>query len=328
MNKWRWWGIGLAVLAVAAGLWWSRARMGTSEPNAVRTVNPYLGSIRLTVTTTGTVQPQNRLEVKPPIAGRVEQILVKEGNTVRRGQTLAWLSSTERAALLDAARAQGEESLAAWSEAYKPAPVISPITGTVIVRGVEPGQTVAASDVLLVLSDRLIVKAQVDETDIGKLKVGQAATLTLDAYPDIHTPARVDHIAYESKVVNNVTIYELDLLPLKVPTVFRSGMSANADIVLASKENVLLVPKEAIRQSNGRSQVFLATGPGQPPRPRIVELGLTDEKAAEVLSGVAAGDTLVIPSTDLNLLKSKRREEKTNPFMPPRPGRSSTRTTR
>jgi macrolide-specific efflux system membrane fusion protein len=51
--------------------------------------------------------PQNRLEIKPPIAGRAEEVLVNEGELVKAGQIIAWMSSTDRAALLDAARAQG-----------------------------------------------------------------------------------------------------------------------------------------------------------------------------------------------------------------------------
>lgn len=91
-----------------------------------------------------------------------------------------------------------------------------------IVRAVEPGQTVTSVDAVIVLSDRLIVKAQVDETDIGRVKTGQKATVSLDAYPREEIGADVDHISYESKLVNNVTTYEVDILPGEVPAVFRT----------------------------------------------------------------------------------------------------------
>src|SRR6185436_13241208 len=101
------------------------------------------------------------------------------GDWVKKGQILAWLSSSERAALLDAARARGPEEVKKWEELYKPTPMLAPIAGTLIARNFEPGQGVNASDGVLVLSDRLIVRANVDETDIAQLRVGQAARLTL-----------------------------------------------------------------------------------------------------------------------------------------------------
>ena len=156
-------------------------RHGESSEDSITEVHPDYCNIRAVISTTGDVEPQNRLELKPPIGGRVEEILVHEGDRVKVGQILAWMSSTDRAALLDAARSQGPEALKYWSEVYKPTPLISPIDGDVIVRAVEPGQTVTATTAVLVLSDRLIVNAQVDETDVGKVKVGQKAIVSLDA---------------------------------------------------------------------------------------------------------------------------------------------------
>ena len=114
------------------------------------------------------------------------------------------MSSTERAALLDAARGQGEENFKYWEETYRPIPLPSPIDGEVIVATTQPGQTVTASDAVLVLSDHLIVRAQVDETDIGKIKPDMKANITLDAYPDTKIKATVEHIYYESQLIFNL----------------------------------------------------------------------------------------------------------------------------
>ena len=134
-----------------------------------KVINPVVGDVEMTVVTTGVIEPQNRLEIKPSISGRIESILVKEGDQVKSGDVLSWMSSTERAALLDAARSQGEEAVKYWEEAYKKTPIISPIDGEVIVRSIEPGQTISTSDAMLVLSDRLVVSAQFDETDIDSI---------------------------------------------------------------------------------------------------------------------------------------------------------------
>jgi macrolide-specific efflux system membrane fusion protein len=286
-------------------------------------IHPTRGTIQTIISTTGTVQPQNRLEIKPPINGRIEKIFVQEGERVTVGQTLALMSSSERAALLDAARTQSKETLAYWEEVYKPTPLIAPITGEVIVRGVEPGQTVASTDAIIVLSDRLIVQAQVDETDIGKVKLGQAAIVSLDAYPETKVKATVDHIAYESEIISNVTIYKVDILPEKVPPVFRSGMSANIDIIEQSKEDILLIPIEALKMRDEEGGlVLIDEGNGKKPIPRRLQLGISDDKNIEVIAGLDPQDKIIVETQTYIPLTGK--EPGRNPFMPGPPrGRSS-----
>jgi len=291
-----------------------RIRQGNDSGEVVKEVSPALGRIQTFISTTGTVQPQNRLEIKPPINGRIEEIKVSEGERVKVGQTLAWMSSTERAALLDAARAQGEERLRYWQQVYKPTPLIAPIDAEVIVRAVEPGQSVSSSDAVIVLSDRLIIKAQVDETDIGKVKLGQAAIISLDAYPQVKVEAIAGHISYESKIVNNVTIYEVDILPERVPEVFRSGMSASVDIIEVSKEDVLLIPLEAVKRDKEGSFVLLSQGRGRSPLKRRVTLGISDESNVEVISGLAPQDKVIIKTK--KYLPAKGQNSGSNPFMP------------
>jgi len=308
--------VGLLIVVVIATTLIIRARRNESSNEAIREISPTYGSIHSFMSITGTGQPQNRLEIKPPISGRVEEILVKEGQKVKIGQVLAWMSSTERAALLDGARAQGKEALNYWKEVYKPTPLIAPIDGEVIVRAVEPGQTVTSADAIIVLSDRLIVKAQADETDVGKVKIGQEAIISLDAYPQIRMEGTVDHISYESKIVSNVTIYEIDILPKRVPAVFRSGMSANVNIIEAKRENVLLIPLEAVRQDREGSFVFLTQGKGNRPLKQSVKLGISDDKNVEVISGLGAEDRVAIMPEKYLASKSAGESSTRNPFTP------------
>ncbi len=277
-------------------------------------LSPTISSIKSFISTTGTIEPQNRLEIKPPINGRIEEIKVREGQKVRSGDILALMSSTERAALLDAARAQGQESLDYWEQVYNPTPLIAPISGEVIVRAVEPGQTIASTDAVVVLSDRLIIKANVDEVDIGKVKVGQKAMISLDAYPEIKVDGVVDHISYESTLVSNVTIYEVDILPEKIPEVFRSGMSANVDIVYKNKENILIVPLEAVERDSNGNIVYISQNGSKKPIARKVELGISDGENIEVISGLEIEDKILITMQKYLFLQDSSTGR--NPFMP------------
>jgi len=312
-RKWKiYLGVLIALVSLASVI--IKIKNDQTSHQVMREISPQYGSIKTFISTTATVQPQNRLEIKPPISGRIEKILVNEGESVKAGQILAWMSSTERAALLDAASAQGEETLKYWQEAYKPTPLIAPIEGEVIVRAVEPGQTVTSAEAVIVLSDRLIVKAQVDETDIGKVKLGQSAIISLDAYPQKKVNGKVDHIAYESQIINNVTIYEVDILPERVPEVFRSGMSANVDIIEKSKENILLIPLEAVTQDKDDRFVLLKQGIGKKPVKRKVTLGISDERHVEVISGIDAKDKILLVRQ--KYFPSRNAGSSRNPFMP------------
>lgn len=308
----------LAVIAVAA--WWL-VRGDASSTDGMRPVAVARGDIAESILATGTVQPENRLEIKPPIAGRVEAVLVDEGQVVKKGQTLILMSSAERAALLDAARARGPEELRRWEGYYRPAPILASIDGTVIGRSVEPGQSFTSQEVMIVISDRLTVKAQVDETDIARIRPKQEATVILDAYPQDPMPSRVDQIAYDSKTVNNVTTYVVDVLPDETPDFMRSGMTANVRFTGEARSGVLLLPGNAVRNRDGRRVVLVAPASGGgAPREEEVKVGITDGKMIEILSGLAEGDEVLAaaPKNGKGGEAKSQTRSPLNPFPPRR----------
>jgi len=291
-------------------------KMNGNDDTGFVEVKADTGDIQPTVLATGTVSPENRLEIKPPIAGRIDEVLVKEGDNVKKGQMLVKMSSTERAALLDAARAQGPQELKQWETYYKGAPIMAPIDGEIIVRSAESGQTVTSSDVILVMSDRLTIKARVDETDIGSIKLNQKADVVLDAYPDDTISGKVDKIAYDSKVVSNVTTYIVDVLPDEVPAQMRSGMTANVIFYLDSKTGVICLPTNAVKIKDGQSFVLVRPkgGIGQP-EAKIVKTGMSDGNNIEILNGLKNGESVLVERIRMPTGDSK----KSNPFLPTKP---------
>lgn len=289
----------------------SKPKANSSE--LAKEIKPTIGMIENIVSTTGTVLPKNRLEIKPPVGGRIESILVKEGDDVKAGQAIGWMSSTERAALLDAARGQGTDKLKYWEEVYKPIELLAPIDGEVIVATTQPGQTVTTNDAVVVLSDRLIIRAQVDETDIGKIKLAQKAVVSLDAYADIKVNAVVEHIYYESKTVNNVTIYEVDLLPEEVLEFFRSGMNTTINFITESRKDALIIPLEALNKDKEGDFVFIKKNSDKEPLKQVVELGISDDKNVDVVSGLNAADKIIVKIKKFNMQKPKTA---TSPFTP------------
>lgn len=310
---------GALVLLLLLGWAWKMRSSSSSDGVSYKEEKVTRGDLHITVLSTGVVQPENRVEIKPSIAGRAEKVLVQEGEKVHKGQVLMWTSSTERAALLDAARSKGPAEVAKWEEIYQPTPIVAPVSGTIIQRKIEPGQTFLTTDAVLVVSDRLIVEAQVDETDLSRIHLKQTAQLTLDSYPDMTIPGRVESIAYESTTVNNVTTYVVKVLPQQVPPTMRSGMTTNVKFEIDSREQALLISTAALKTSSGEAKVLVRDPETSQAVPRSVKAGLSDGKKTEIISGLDENETILIPG--LTTDSKSRSEANKNPFGPPTPNR-------
>lgn len=251
----------------------------------------------LTVSQTGTIQPENKVTVISPIAGRIEQILVQEGDRVRRGQVIAWMSSTDRAALLDSARSLGEQEMRDWADQYKPTPIVSPSKGRIISRNVVVGQTVSQQTGLFDLSDRLIVMADVDETDLGKIRVGQEASVKVDSFPDKPIRARVSRIAHQSVVKNSINVYPVQLEPEALPEELRAGLTASVYFTQQDLESALTLPTwvaEGRESFTATIRVKTPGSEGDRGEEREVRFGPSNGQKVLVLGGLAAGDTVLV----------------------------------
>lgn len=168
----------------------------------------------------------------------------------------------------------------------------SPVSGVVLARQVDPGQTVAASfntPTLFVIAEdlsKMKLEVAIDEADVGSVLQGQAATFTVDAFPGHTFPAKIIRVDIGSNLsasaatsstttttaTNTVVSYAADLSVDNAKLDLRPGMTATADIVTSDKKNVLLVPNAALRftpsagtaaQSGGITSA-LTIRPGRP----------------------------------------------------------------
>ena len=149
--------------------------------------------------------------------------------------------------------AQSQASLTAIETDIKKAIIRSPISGIVLDRQIDPGQTVAASfqtPTLFTLAQdltkmKLIV--DVDEADIGNVRVGQAASFRVDAYPDRAFTSTVSEVRSTPKTSNGVVTYQTVLAVDNSKRLLQPGMTATADITVTKVEDTLLVPNAALR---------------------------------------------------------------------------------
>lgn len=231
------------------------------------------------------------------------------------------------AAQVASARAQVTSAQAALREAETAlgkAVIRSPIAGIVISREVEPGQTVAASfqtPVLFKIAEDLRhmeLHLDVDESDIGQVREGQAATFRVDAYPGKTFAAHIVSVRFNPREVNNVVTYETVLSVDNPELLLRPGMTATAEIRVAERKNVVLVPNRALRfippalgaaeaDDAGERVFVLRDGEAVPVR---VTTGLGNEEHTELVGGELEPGTQVIVDVE----RTPRPRQQGGPF--------------
>jgi len=159
--------------------------------------------------------------------------------------------------------------------------ITAPVTGIVISRNVDVGQTVAASlqapTIFTIAQDltEMQVDTNMSEADVGRVEVGQEATFTVDAFPQITFRGKVTEIRNAAVIVQNVVTYDV-VIQVKNPDLkLRPGMTANASVLVAQKDNILKIPNAALRfrpdfakrETGGQKGAEVAPGASPPQAP-------------------------------------------------------------
>lgn len=356
-------GVFVAALAVGT-VFFLRGGSGTAYVATEVTRGP----LTVTVSATGTLQPENQVDVGAEISGRVDSVNVDYNDHVAKGQVLAVINTDQiraqlaqgRAALAaarasvttmnatvketqlrreradrlfgrggvsaqeqqaadaDYARAlagvektkadveNASAQVAVFETMLGKAAIRSPIDGVVLNRKVEPGQTVAASfqtPVLFTLASdlsRMQLEVDIDEADIGMVREGQAATFSVDAYPQRRFDAKLVSLRNAPKTANGVVTYQGVLALDNRDHLLRPGLTATVDILVAESKDALLVPNGALRftppakdaaapplapSTNGALVGRVWVLQSEKPEPRDLTLGRTDGRLTEVLGG-------------------------------------------
>ena len=143
------------------------------------------------------------------------------------------------------------------------------------------------------LSQGLEVAAKVPESDIGRIRVGQEATVRVDSFPDQLFPAKVRDIAPRALKTDNVISFEVELTLIDPPPTLRIGMTADVNFQTGRTTASTLVPTVAIVTERGQSGVLLV-GKDDEPTFQPVELGVSSGDKSAILSGVKPGTRVFI----------------------------------
>ena len=179
----------------------------------------------------------------------------------------------------------------------------APASGTVLQRHVNPGDPVVpltsyqAGTPLMTMADMgtILFKGTVDEIDVGKLKEGMPVRIKIGALPDSEVRGRLVRIAPKAVEKEGSTLFDVEVsIEDAGAVVLRAGYSANADVIIQEKKDVLLLPERLITFEKEKAFVELPpAGPKAEPAKKEIKVGLSDGLNTEVIEGLAEGDQVV-----------------------------------
>ncbi|HXF44439.1 MAG TPA: efflux RND transporter periplasmic adaptor subunit [Candidatus Paceibacterota bacterium] len=174
----------------------------------------------------------------------------------------------------------------------------SPIRGVVTAMEAKTGEFASAGEIVasVISASRFEMEADVPEADVAKIKIGDEAKVTLDAYGnEIIFGAIVSKIDPAERFIEGVPTYRTKLQFKEQDERIKSGMTANIDILVAEKMDVIHIPARAVRTEGGRNYVRILDLDGKTPREMDVQIGLRGSDGnMEIISGLKEGDKVIV----------------------------------
>jgi len=391
------WMLGILLLAATGaaivlfsyrGALFARDRKSLSADDLdLRTGKAEIADVQVAVSEVGTIEPVVKVDVKSTLSGTVRQILVREGDRVRRGQTLARVEPDVNQAKslsavksevavaeinLQKARKDLETNQSLFDEGYvadqdmrslqqrhdtaleqynqalteykivvdsgipldqnittgRAVNVDAPMDGYVIKKNIEIGQTVMSGvssfnegTAMFTVADvsSMLIKASINEVEIGRVRLKQRVDITVDAFPYRHFGGGVTHISPAARLKDKVKVFDIEIALDEQNPDFRAGMTANIEIMGDRVEKALSVPVEAVFKKADGEVAYVLKKAFDEPKPgekqlkknasgkldvseawqrffeeRRVKVGLASLEKVQVLDGLAEGEQVAL----------------------------------
>ncbi len=254
------------------------------------------GDLEVRFTELGDLAAKNTVNVASKVGGRVIQLFVQEGDTVKKGQKLAVIQPGKTGA-----------------ERFLPSTLTAPLGG-ILLRYVKNSNSNSANAKFAEVGDyvtgifesqnptymmtvadmsKIIVKLKINEMDILKLREKLPVTVTVDALPDVEFPATVSMISPQAEYhQGGGKVFRVEVTLDKLDGRLRTGMTARVDAMLEKRENVLKMPLTGLFQEKGVHLAYLKTGEKKS-KQVLVEAGLRTEIDVEILKGLKEKDKVL-----------------------------------
>lgn len=318
----RWRIAGAVCLAAAAGYGGSRWLAGP----LVETASVARRDVVQSVVAAGRIVSPHRVEVAAQVTGTVVEVAVERGDRVKAGQRLATLESKEAIAAerqarasVENARSQHERNSRLHDKGFVGEAVLdnsrhalevarrqfdqararlgymvvsASADGTLITRDVDPGDVVSPGKLMMTLAPAGAVEIvlQIDERNLGRLRLGQGALASADAYPEDRFAAELAFISPAVDAQRGTV--EVKLRVPRPPAYLKEDMTVSVDIETDRRAATLALTPDAVHEATGAAPWVLAVENGHAVR-KPVKLGLRGERVVEVLEGLDEGARVV-----------------------------------
>ena len=340
------WITGLIILIGVGGYYlWPKP-----EEKPILTAEVTTGEVKSVISTSGTLEGTDSADLRFKISGKLNNIAVKAGEKVEKGDLIASLDTQDLNIALQQARnnfvakdatakraedevkendgdenftQQEERTLAqkardnafddikAAQRAFQDAYIYAPLAGIVTKADPNVGQIVSAADIIAQIVDEseYVFEAEVDESDLGRIKLGQTADVVLNSHPEQIFKAIVSKITPTTETTDSGATVVIVKLALGKPDInFVSGINGQADIITDSVSNVLVIPLDSLMEND---EVYLGNEvsrasfayikKGESYEKVKVETGLQSDLEVEIKSGLSAGDQVVTNPQDVKI---------------------------
>ncbi|MEH7301318.1 efflux RND transporter periplasmic adaptor subunit [Neobacillus drentensis] len=276
MKKWIWIVIGILVIGFVGYQWYNSRTSSEEVTTQVRTAVVQKGNLEVKISGSGSIQPVTSEDLKSTIDNNeIDEVLVAAGETVSAGDELITFTDDSD-------------------------PITAPVDGMVTTIDVTAGDRVTNGQVVAHLTNYkdLQTVVQVDESDIPKIKEGQTVELSVSAYSEQAYTGKVTAIADEGTSTNGYSTFDVTI-HIENPVNLKVGMSAEANILTASKKDALYVPVDALYTNNNEKYVVVTSAGANTASSAVtqqtVKTGLATEEYVEVTDGVSEGDVVQLP---------------------------------
>jgi HlyD family secretion protein len=302
---------------------------GTIKEGMIGNVEISLSGEKLISAESSTLNYYNNATVKAVTGGAINKINIFEGQSVTKGTVLVEFSNDDLILEIETTALKLEDyynQLEAAQNELDKYNIYATIDGILTLNDLKAGDVLKSGDVIGYTADydHMQFEVSIDELDISKIKVGQSTNVTVDALNE--TSARpisgsISKVAIEGTSTNGVTTYPV-IVQIDKADNLKSGMNANAKILIEQRKNVLYVPIQAVTKRAGKSFVSVRTGTQEAEgksnlknstatveqkntkqgqlgnvEMRAVEIGINNEEYIEILSGVKEGEVVILPAT-------------------------------
>jgi multidrug efflux pump subunit AcrA (membrane-fusion protein) len=279
----------ILVILIGGGTWFYLIKGQNQNPVLADTtpiVAVQKGNLNVKISGSGSIESASTEDVKASSNAEVDEVLVAKNDTVTKGQELVTFTD-------------GSD------------PIIAPIKGTITSLDVESGEKLNNGKVVSHITNynELETTIKVDELDISKIKNGQSAEVTANAFPETTYKGKVTDVAREGDVSNGVSTFNVTV-HLTSPKNLKVGMTTEAKILTASKMNILYVPVEAVHTNGNQKFVLVKGSRGQQgTSSKVVKTGINNDSYVEITSGLTEGEQVQLPAiakSSTNIQSNKR----------------------